>query len=324
MADHADDGHDYDGDIFVYRGGRAPQHVTHVVIDKSVEVIEDNAFRDCQHLVQVETHDGIRSVGERAFFRCKSLRRINLRSVCEVSESAFCRCENLKFMEFGETVEIGAIAFWGCENLERLNLTSIIITGRGSFRCCEALTDIEFSERLETIRERAFYGCHRLRRIAIPQKRGLFSFNNALQKYNQFDYCDQLTKVDLVGEAHTKTISSLHMDCWRAEVIEEINRINQVLPTTPAYDKTAAIKKWMDSVMDKMDHYKAEHHRYLKEAITLLELALWKAKLGEEDNCAEGRTKKAKVDAESARKERRITCGADIVVKNVLPFLQLE
>ena len=59
--------------------------------------------------------------------------------------------------------------------------------------------------------------------------------------------------------------------------------------------------------------------------ILLLELALWKAKLGEkEDSSAEGRTKKAKIDVESVRKERRITCGADMVIKNVLPFLQLK
>ena len=40
--------------------------------------------------------------------------------------------------------------------------------------------------------------------------------------------------------------------------------------------------------------------------------------------CGEGKTKKAKVDAESARRERRLTCGAEIVIKNVLQFLQLE
>ena len=235
MADHADE--EDDGvNVFVYSGGRAPQHVTHVVIDKSVEVIEDNAFKDCHHLVQVETHDGIRRVSDKAFFRCKSLRRINLRSAVEIGKSAFCRCVNLVSVEFGETVEIGLMAFWGCENLERLNFTSIIITGKGSFSYCEALTDIEFSERLETIREGAFVGCHRLRRIAIPLKRGLFSFNVNLQKYNQFDRCDQLTTVDLVGEAHTKTISSLHMESWRTEMEEEINRINQVLPNTPADD----------------------------------------------------------------------------------------
>ncbi|KAK1738545.1 hypothetical protein QTG54_010575 [Skeletonema marinoi] len=80
----------------------------------------------------------------------------------------------------------------------------------------------------------------------------------------------------------------------------------------------------MDAVLDKMDHYKGEHYRYVKEGITLLELALWKAKLGEkEDSSKEGRTKKAKVDAVSARKGTRITCGAEIVIKNVLLFLKL-
>ena len=107
-------------------------------------------------------------------------------------------------------------------------------------------------------------------------------------------------------------------------MISEINRINQVLPNTHSLDKTYAIKRWMDSVIEKMDHYKAEHYRYVKEGTTLLELALWKAKLDEkEESSEEGKAKKAKVDAESARKERRITCGADTVIKNVLPFLQL-
>eukprot|EP00985_Skeletonema_marinoi_P023584 scaffold15788_cov98-Skeletonema_marinoi.AAC.4 len=140
MADNADDA---DGaDVFMYRGGRAPRNVTHVVIDKSVEVIEDEAFELCENLVQVETHDGIRSVGRMAFWRCKSLRRINLRSAVEIGKPAFCRCVNLVSVEFGETVEIGLMAFWGCENLERLNFTSIIIIGTDSFSYCEALTDI--------------------------------------------------------------------------------------------------------------------------------------------------------------------------------------
>ena len=111
-------------------------------------------------------------------------------------------------------------------------------------------------------------------------------------------------------------------------MIAEINRINQVLPNTTTFGKANAIRQWMEVVMDKMDHYKAEHRSYVKEGIALLELALWKAKLGEKDEKGDrsvGRqTKKAKVDSESARKERRITCGAEIVIKNVLPFLQLE
>ena len=108
-------------------------------------------------------------------------------------------------------------------------------------------------------------------------------------------------------------------------MIAEINRINQVLPSTRPRQKGGVIRQWMESLLDKLDHYKAEHHRYVKEGITLLELALWKAKLGEqEEYAAEGRTKKAKIDAESVRKDKRMTCGADMVINNVLPFLQLK
>eukprot|EP00985_Skeletonema_marinoi_P023026 scaffold15018_cov76-Skeletonema_marinoi.AAC.2 len=79
MADQANNGNG-DRDVFVYRGGRAPRNVTHVCIDKSVEVIEDLAFNGCAHLVQVETHDGIRKVGKMAFRGCRSLRSMDLRS----------------------------------------------------------------------------------------------------------------------------------------------------------------------------------------------------------------------------------------------------
>jgi len=276
--------------------------------------------------VQVETHDGIRSVGDRAFYICKSLRSINLKSALEVGDATFHGCENLSDVEFGDKLEtIGTSAFSLCSSLRRLKLPSVITIGTEAFWHCWALTDVELSERLEKIGSRAFWYCRRLQRIAIPLKRDLFSFDRTFFEYGQFDNCFQLATVDLVGvRGIRKTVASLHMECWRIDIKEEIDRINQVLPTTPSNEKTAAIKQWMDSVMDKIDHYKDEHHRYLKEAITLLELALWKAKLGEkEENYTEGKTKKTKIDADSARMERRITSGADIVIKNVLPFLQL-
>ena len=108
---------------------------------------------------------------------------------------------------------------------------------------------------------------------------------------------------------------------------EEIDRINQDLPNTPADEKTAAIHHWIRSVIDRMEHYKTEHNRLLKEDMTLLELAVWMTKLDEkeEDNSnPKIQAKKAKIVVESRRNERRITSGANIVIKNVLPFLKLE
>ncbi|KAK1737239.1 leucine-rich repeat domain-containing protein, partial [Skeletonema marinoi] len=238
-----------EGGIFVYRGGRAPRHVTHVLIDESVEVIEVDAFGDCLHLVQVDTHDGIREVDKWAFDNCKSLRRINIRSVAEIDEYAFYGCENLESVEFGDKLErIQWGVFYECSSLKHLKLPSIITIGMQSFWRCSALTDIEFSERLETIEGRAFWGCDRLERIAIPLKRDLIEYDDLLNEYNQFNQCFQLTTVDLVGGIH-KTVASLHMDSWRSEMEEEINRINQVLPNTPADEKTDEIRQWMNSVV---------------------------------------------------------------------------
>ena len=109
-------------------------------------------------------------------------------------------------------------------------------------------------------------------------------------------------------------------------MIAEINRINQVLPNTPAYKKTSVIQQWMQSVVDKMDHHKAEHCRYVKEGTTILELALWKANLEhkEADRLEREGGRTTRGSRKRARKEISVTSGAGIVIKNVLPFLQLE
>ena len=78
---------------------------------------------------------------------------------------------------------------------------------------------------------------------------------------------------------------------------EEIDSINQILPSTPArglnYDnegKAWAIQTWIRSVLRKIVHYKAEHQRLLNEGVeTTLQLVLPK----------------------------------DIVMNNVIPFLEL-
>ena len=243
MADHAGEDN-VDGDnIFVYTGRLVPQHVTHVIIDKSVDEIEDNAFEDCENLLTVDTHNGIRRIGKQAFWRCKSLRRINIKSVVEVDVLAFNQCENLESVEFGDRlVAIGDGAFDRCKSLKHLKLPSIITIEKYAFSESK-LTDVELSEGLETIGKGAFLNCERLQRIAIPLKRDLFVFHDYM---NQFDFCINLTKVDIVGGIH-ETVASLHMESWRTDMIAEINRINQVLPDTPANEKTV-VNTTMDGV----------------------------------------------------------------------------
>ena len=90
---------------------------------------------------------------------------------------------------------------------------------------------------------------------------------------------------------------------------EEIDRINQTLPDTPsgwdnAAAKTTAIRQWIRSVLLHMEHYKVEHKVLVKEAMTLLELALWKAKLLQ--RMGRRVRPKAKIDKESTRKSSEV------------------
>ena len=109
-------------------------------------------------------------------------------------------------------------------------------------------------------------------------------------------------------------------------MLDEINRINQTLPTIPKERKTPTIQQWMESAFRQLDRYKDEHRELLKEATTLLELALWKANL-DDNNGGEGEREGVRTTRGSrkrARKEICVTSGASIVIKNVLPFLALK
>ena len=144
-------------------------------------------------------------------------------------------------------------------------------------------------------------------------------------EYRVFNDCPKLTTVDLIGGIH-HTVASLHLESWRSEMNNEIDRINQVLPTfTPLHKthKTGEIQRWIRSTFRQLDHYKAEHHQMLKEATTLLELALWKANLDDNGGGEREGVRTTRGSRKRARKEISVTSGASIVIKNVLPFLQL-
>ena len=201
-----------------------------------------------------------------------------------------------------------------------MNLPSIKRVGQSAFRCCAGITDVIFGKDLDGIELCAFDGCTALRRIVVPLKRDLIIY------WNAFNRCDSLSRVDtLVGGIHS-TISSLHMKSWRDELNVEIDRINQILPGIPASDKGEAIQQWMRS--EKIEHYKTEHRLLVKEAMTLLELALWKASLDEKEftgvTSQDDGVRVTRGQVKRARKERCITSGAGIIIKNVLPFLELK
>ena len=75
-------------------------------------------------------------------------------------------------------------------------------------------------------------------------------------------------------------------------------------------------------IQEKLAYFEDEMPK-LKEATTILELALWKNILDVnskqmETNCCQ---MKMRSDESDVRRQCRVTCGADVVIGHVMPFL---
>jgi len=184
--------------------------------------------------VSVIFHDGVEILEENAFGGCTSLRGgIKLLGVRKIEAEAFDSCYALSDVEFGDELEtIGINAFEMCRSLRNIKIPSVRTVSKGAFHYCKQLTDVEFGSNLERICDYSFYNCPNLRRIVIPLKDNMFPLDTHEERYNQFDRCNKLTTVDLVGaEGIHRTISSFMMQSWRHDINEEIGRINQELPS---------------------------------------------------------------------------------------------
>ena len=283
---------------FNYTGEHViPRDATHITIDASVRVIPEDAFRWHRNIVEVICGPNVEKIEARAFNGCQSLRRIIMPGVEVVGGRAFHSCFALMDVECGKLEIIKRFAFGHCTSLSSIDLPSTRIVEGNAFNDCKALKDAKFGSKLETIEEMAFYDCRSLKRITIPLKDGMMNDDD---DDDIFYGCDNLKHVDLAEGPIHETIAALHFEEWKNDMNEEIDSINQILSTTPAggYNdeggldeggKARAIRTWIRSVLGKMIHYKAQHQHLLDEAATALQLAL----------------------------------PQDIVMKNVLPFLEL-
>ena len=81
---------------------------------------------------------------------------------------------------------------------------------------------------------------------------------------------------------------------------------------------------YLERTRAKMNYYEEEFN-WLRNATSMIELALWKMKMeamrqsdqsNEQDTCAK--------DELDFRSNCRVRCGAEVVISNVLPFLMMS
>ncbi len=266
---------------FTYTGEEdIPDNVTHVTVI-NVRVVRRIAFSQHPSIVEVICHEEVEKIEEYAFICCPCLKRVIMPGVKIVKERAFYQCAALTDVECDKLEIIEEGAFYRNESLVSINLPSARIVGEIAFRSCIALADVKFSNKLDRFKEKAFFACPSLERITIPLKDSMIPDDNV------FLLCEKLNYVNLVEGALHETIAALHSEEWRQDMKEEINSIHQILPSADpggewdnyiddynAGDKAGAIRRWIRSLIHKINRYKEEHQNILNDAATTLQLAL--------------------------------------------------
>eukprot|EP00985_Skeletonema_marinoi_P025345 scaffold18552_cov148-Skeletonema_marinoi.AAC.4 len=305
-----------DDEIFVYMGvgEDVPLGVAKIRVDRSVKIIPDLAFSERENLVEVYLDEGVEKIGYGAFYNCKCLRRINFpSSLVVIGMLAFFFCIDLEEIQLNDGLKIiQELAFSQCTFLKRIHIPSSLITmGKKAFSGCASVTEVTFPAGPGRIGigYGAFSSCTSLERVVTPLNIHLMSTNHQI-----FSGCTKLATVELIGDVRELVSSLCVKQHKRTQLALEILRINRVLPKLTEDRKITKLHEWMESINYKIECYKLEHNKMMKEALTSIELGLWKIKLDDEHVTTRNKRK---------RGQCRVNCGADVVIKNVLPFLTL-
>ena len=126
----------------------------------NLEIIEKDAFRDCDNLQSVAFSTSITDIEELAFYNCVNLKAIEMpNKITKLGRKVFYGCEKLATLKLSEGLTaIPEAAFYGCSSLTSIVIPDGVKTiGRRSFYRCTGATSLVLGENVEEIADYAFY-----------------------------------------------------------------------------------------------------------------------------------------------------------------------
>ena len=248
---------------FVYtgRGQTVPKDVVSVRFDPIVTEVEEDAFYDCNNLRQVVFNEGLKKIREGSFSNCGSLQIITLPStLTEIGRRAFESCNSLREVVFNKGLQkIGECAFLGCTSLESsITLPSTTDIGMFAFQNCWCLREVGLHEGLQTIGDYAFSGCSSLERLTFP---GISNRLNIIMQTGHYPIVE--AKLDEARGVVERRGNELFVRVIRGD------------------SNWNTIKASLDQIVSWIRYFE------IKEATSLFELALWKAKIDQADEATD-------------------------------------
>ena len=168
-------------------------------IPDSVTSIGEGAFFGCKSINSINIPNNVTSIGDRAFCECKSLESINIpNSVTSIGDSAFEGCESLKSINIPNSVtSIGDYTFSECYSIKSFNIegkhffteNGLLISSKGVLiHCFSTKPNIYIPNSVTSIGVGAFEGCKSLESINIPNS--VTSIESSA-----FEWCESLESI---------------------------------------------------------------------------------------------------------------------------------
>lgn len=190
-------------EVIQYSGNSSVVDVPAQVQGYPVVAIGDEVFRNSDGITRVVLHEGIRTIGNRAFYACTDLESISMPdSLTSIGDMGFANCYALRALQIPVNVgTIGTSAFANCSSLQNLQVAS----GNTHFKAVDnvvfsadmsalliylnskANTTYTVPDQVRRIGEKAFLECGYLREVTLPA--GLLQ----IEKY-AFSGCTSLTQ----------------------------------------------------------------------------------------------------------------------------------
>ena len=139
----------------------------------TIKSLVADAFKDHTGLTAIKLNEGLTTLGTGTFSGCTNLVSVNFPTTLkEIPGNAFFNCSSLPSVVITSATSIGRSAFEGCTNLISVNggnLSCPVQTiGERAFYGCTLLNVIKLSNKLTGIGHSAFEGCERLTNIYLP------------------------------------------------------------------------------------------------------------------------------------------------------------
>ncbi|MGN0442078.1 MAG: leucine-rich repeat protein [Acutalibacteraceae bacterium] len=186
-----------------------------VVIHNGVTSLGSRAFMGCEYLTKADLPESIGKSGYGVFADCTRLEKVTAENGLQsVGQCMFYNCYMLDSIDFSDKLEtVGSYAFYKCTRLTSVKLPEKVGSiPEGAFADCVSLAEVDFSGNVNNIESGAFLNCNSLSILyfggEIPATVSGYAFRNVPKGMRLFSDSTVETWTDGDGVEHQNISSS--------------------------------------------------------------------------------------------------------------------